>query len=197
MKKKTPFITTIAIAVVFTVFSVANMIGSHSVAATKEPESNVATTVAAIASDSVDLSSKSNGNNSKKGTTGSKTDDPAYIIIALYNGECYTLNCYSELKKAISDLTILPYPGERCRDVDLMFVGPKPIKKINVVDKKADYIASTKFTSHDKGVTHAPFIMDPELAGASPKVDDEYTYEFYLEIISVDGTISYSSIWYN
>ena len=34
-------------------------------------------------------------------------------------------------------------------------------------------------------MTHAPFIMDPELAGASPKVDDEYTYEFYLEIISV------------
>lgn len=196
MKKKTTFIT-IAIAVFVTVCSVANMIGAHSVAATKEPAPTVTTTAPAIASDAADLSSTVNINKGVS-STGSKTADPAYIIIAMYNGECYTLNCYSELKKAVSDLTILPYPGERCRDVDLMFVGPKPIKKINVVDKKADYIASTKFTSHDKGVTHAPFIMDPELAAVSHEIKEknDYSYEFYLEVISTDGSISYTGFWY-
>lgn len=188
MKKRTTFI----IAAVITLCSLANMIGSQSAAATKQPAVN-ATVIAA----DTDLSSNGNSNNSNSSTTTSKATDPAYIIIAMYNGECYTLDCCSDLKTATSKLTVLPYPGERCRDVDFMFVGPKYIKKINVVDKKSDYIASTKFTVHDKGVTHAHFVMEPNLAAVSHELEnDDFTYEFYFEIVSTDGSISYTSIWY-
>lgn len=190
MKKRTTFI----IAAVITVCSLATMIGSQSAAATKQPAVN-ATVIAA----DTDLSSNGNSSNGKTTTTSSKTDDPEYIIIAMYNGECYTLDCYNSDKwsKAISNPTILPYPGEPCRDVDLMFVGPKEIKKINVVDKKSSYMASSKFTTHDKGVSHSHFVMDPELAAVVHDLEDgDHTYEFYLEIISTDGTVSYTSVWY-
>lgn len=186
--KKATFI----IAVAVTLLSVANLIGSHSAAATTKQPANITTI---IASDVADLSS--NSNTGKTTTTSDKADEPEYIIIAMHNGECYTLDCCSDLKTATSKLTVLPYPGERCRDVDFFFVGPKSIKKINVVDKKSDYMASTKFTAHDKGVSHAHFIMDPELAAVSHELEDgDFTHEFYFEIISTDGTISYTSFWY-
>lgn len=188
MKKSTTFIIT----VVVTLLSIVNMVGSHSRAAVAEPDPIVASPEFIASNVAI---SASNTNNSKKTTT--STADPAYIIIAMYNGECYTLDCCNDLKTATSNLTVLPYPGKRCRDVDLMFVGPKAIKKINVIDKKGLYIANSKFTTHDKGVSHSHFVMDPELAAVVHDLEDgDHTYEFYLEIISTDGTVSYTSVWY-
>lgn len=191
--KKATFI----IAVAVTLLSVANMIGSHSTAAIKEPASNV-TTVPIIAADA-DLSS--NGNNDK-GTTTSKTEDPAYIAIAMYNDECITLDCYNsnQRKKAISNPTVLKWPGYACRDVDLIFVGPQQISQIRLVDKNYKYISNISFTIKDKGVTHCHFVMDPKFSGYVHTKEGDDTYvesaEFYFEIYSADGTVSYTSVWY-
>lgn len=191
MKRKAPFI----IAAIVTVLLVANLIASPSYAAV--------TMSAAPVTNSSELVSREMGVTEALTTaTGKTTADPSYILIAMYNGDCITLDCYNhdQRSKAISSPTVLKWPGHSCRDVDLILVGPQQISQIRLVDKNYKYISNISFTVKDKGVTHCHFVMDPKLSGYVHTKEGDDTYvesaEFYFEILSADGKLSYTSIWY-
>lgn len=182
MKKRTPFI----IAVIFTVCSLANMIGSHSAAATptQATVTEVAVTNTAPASD-------------KKAE-----NKPLYIITAMYNNELVALDCWdtNHRNKALTSPTILKWPGKQCRDIELHIVVK--VKQVNLVDSDYNFVAKLKVTTLKNGAQIVKFVMDPELAGTEHTIEKDgnpnYVLyrDYYFELVAPDGTAYYTSVRY-
>lgn len=184
MKKKAPFI----IAVFFTVCSLVNMIGSHSAAAT--PTQTTVTEVAVT--------------NTAPAADKKAENKPLYIITAMYNNELVALDCWdtNHRNKALTSPTILKWPGNQCRDIELHIVVK--VKQVNLVDSNFNFVAKLKVTTLKNGAQVVKFVMDPELAGTEHTIekdgDPNYVLyrDYYFQIISTDSNITpqYTSVRY-